>query len=124
MSASTSASDTTTKQLRALRRMLPTGMIRKQLHPRGARVPQQYCYPPSTVHPRLKPFQVGLGDVTQTPEPISTDDPESSDERQSVIRVSFSGRSISDVKELLTFSHVSQYFGLVSRLFQRIKRLR
>jgi hypothetical protein len=32
MSTSTSASDTTTKQLRALRRMLPAGMIQKQLH--------------------------------------------------------------------------------------------
>ena len=92
------------KQLRALRRMLPAGMIRKQLHqpppPRRSRsttAPPQSDRSPSRVIPgRARTRQNPGGGSVRAIE----GDSESSEGRRSVISVSSSGRSISDVEEL------------------------
>jgi len=96
------------KQLRALRRMLPAGMIHKQLRqpplPRRSRsttapLPPEHSLPTSQVIPgrarttRHANLRAGLSHAIEG-------DLESSDERRSVISVSSSGRSISDVEEL------------------------
>ena len=96
------------KQIRALRRMLPAGMVQKQLRqpppPRRSRsttapLPPERSPPTSHVIP-------GRARTTRHPNPGAgpshaiEGDLESSDEGRSVISVSSSGRSISDVEEL------------------------
>lgn len=94
------------KQLRALRRMLPAGMIHKQLRqppPRRslsttAPPPPEPSPSPSQVIPgRAMTRNVNLGGGAAH---VIKGDPESSDERRSVISVGSSSRSISDVEEL------------------------
>jgi len=95
------------KELRALRRMLPAGMIQKQLHqpPPSGRSrstteppPPERSPSPSQVIPgRARTRHVNFGTA---PTHVIKGDSESSDERRSLISVSSSGRSISDVEEL------------------------
>ncbi|KAF9646529.1 hypothetical protein BDM02DRAFT_3171519 [Thelephora ganbajun] len=95
------------KQLRALRRILPAGMIQKQLHqPPPPRRSRSTTAPPppegspssSKVIPwRARTRRVNRGAGSSY---VIKGDSESSDERRSVISVSSSVRSISDVEEL------------------------
>lgn len=94
------------KQLRALRRMLPAGMIQKQLHqPPPLRRSRSITAPPppdrssspSQVIPGKAKTRQNLGGG---PVRVIEGDSESSEERRSVISLSSSGRSISDVEEL------------------------
>ena len=96
------------KQFRALRRMLPAGMIQKQL--RQPPPPRRSRSTTAPLPPEHSPptFQVIPGRAKTTryanpgagPKHVIEGDLESSDERRSTISVSSSGRSISDVEEL------------------------
>jgi len=96
------------KQIRALRRMLPAGMIQKQLRqpppPRRSRSTTAPLLPERS--PTTSQVIPGRARTTRHVNPGASSsrmiegDLESSDERRSVISVSSSGRSISDVEEL------------------------
>ena len=93
------------KQLRALRRMLPAGMIQKQLHqPPSLRRSRSTTTPPppdrSSSPPQVIPGRARTRQNAGGSNHMIKGDSESSDERRSVISVSSSDRSISDVEEL------------------------
>lgn len=93
------------KQLRALRRMLPAGMIQKQLYrPQPRRSRSITVPPPPDRSP--SPSQVVPGKARTRQHPgggiirAIEGDSESSEETRSVISIGSSGRSISDIEEL------------------------
>ena len=94
------------KQLRALRRMLPAGMVQKQLYQRSPpRRSRSTTAPPLSDHsPSPSEMIPGKAKTRQNPgrgpARVIEGDSESSEEKQSIISIGSSGRSISDVEEL------------------------
>lgn len=95
------------KQLRALRRMLPAGMIQRQLRQSPPLRPSRSTTTPpppeySPPHSQVLPGRARTRHVTSGAGPVHVikGDSESSDEGRSIISVNSSSRSISDVEEL------------------------